>query len=141
MRLNSALIYFKIIFLTISRRFRDNYSPFQWAANGPQLLTYIMNMVCHKQQTEDMTRENCEGFKVYDSSYFYAVSNREYRDAFDINPEKVKRIFKLIENSTLVHMSNTLSKSQAIRVGSPEAYAVLAEMYCPRVYSTLDTFF
>lgn len=88
-----------------------------------------------------MTRENCEGFQVYDGSHFYAISNAAFRDAFNDDQDKVKLIFKLIENSTLVHMSNTLSRRHTVLVGSKKAYALLAEIYCPRVYEQLGYFF
>lgn len=100
-----------------------------------------MKNFCTKPEIEEMTRDNCKGFQVYDESYFYAVSNQQFYDAFNENPEKVKLIFKLIENSTLIHMSNTLSKSRSIKVGEAKAYGILAEMYCPRVYNSLGLIF
>lgn len=100
-----------------------------------------MTKFCKKPGIADMTRENCKGFQVYGEREFYAISNMQVLEAFSENPEKVMNILKLIENSTLVHMSNTLSRDIPLRVGSAIAYPILAEMYCPRVYNSLGLIF
>lgn len=88
-----------------------------------------------------MKRERCEGFNVYDISEFYGIGYGIYPDAFDANPEKVKKLFKIIENSTLVHMSNKLSWNSMSEVDSPITYGILAELKCPKVYHSLQYLF
>lgn len=124
-----------------SRRFKDHYNPNHWSANGPILITKILQKICNTTETAKMTRDKCDGFHVYDSNNFYAISYAIFPDAFNTDPEKVKSIFKIIQNSTLVHLSNALSADYIVNVDSPVGYGILAEMYCPKVYHSLEYFF
>lgn len=121
--------------------FKDNYTPNVWAANGPLLVTNILRNICGTKETIKMTRANCEGFHVYDANYFYAISFYNFFEAFDINPLKVINIFGIIKNSTIAHMSNTLSHGWRVEIGSPVAYGKLAEKYCPNVYNSHHKYF
>lgn len=102
-------------------------------------MTNSLKFICHQTETTYMTRENCKGFQVYDRDYFF--SKFGLGDAFDENPKKVKEIFRVFENASLMHMSNTLSRGYKVYVGKTQAYALFAELYCPRVYNKLALFF
>lgn len=88
-----------------------------------------------------MTREKCDGFKVYDFNEFFAISYHIFRDAFERNPDKISSIMKIIKNSTLVHMSNNFSKGMMIEKGKSTAYGILASIYCPKVYDACEKYF
>lgn len=87
-----------------------------------------------------MTRENCKGFQVYESSYFY--SKHGGGDVFKKNPKKAQEIYNKLENATLIHMFNSFTRGNKILVGKKtQTYAFLAELYCPRVYNSLAHYF
>lgn len=123
------------------RGFIENYNPGHWSANGPILITKVLQDICNTTITSEMTRENCRGFNIYDASHFYAISWQIYIDALSKDPEKVKKMFSIIENSTLIHMSNCFSANNVIQVDTPITYGILAEMNCPKVYHSLSYFF
>lgn len=105
------------------------------------LLTKVLRSVCETRKTIEMTRENCKGFKVYEPSHFYAITYLTFQDALNNDPEIVKKMFKIIENSTLIHMSNKFSKDYIIETHIAHAYGILADMYCPKVFHSLAFYF
>lgn len=126
-----------IIFST----FIQNYNPNSWGGNGPDILTKVLKSICNVNYTSEMTRENCDGFKVYDINEFFAISYYIFRDAFERSPDKISSIMKIIKNSTLVHMSNNLSKGFMIEKGTSTAYGILGSTYCPKVYVACRKYF
>lgn len=129
------------ILINFSSRFINNYNPNHWSANGPILITNILQKICNTTKTSEMVRENCKGFHIYDASHFYAISYKIYTAALSKDPEKVKEMFALIENSTLAHMSNCFSAGNIVEVDTPVAYGILAELNCPKVYHKLQLLF
>lgn len=64
---------------------------------------------------------------------FYPV----YADKWDMlfKEKYTEEVLKLVTNAYIVHIWNKLSGKQVVRVGSKQAYALLAEKFCPLTYS------
>lgn len=89
-----------------------------------------------------MTYERC-GFQIYHTSFFYGIAWHFYKDSFDPSPVKIDKIMEILtrKNTTILHFNNNLSKNMKIEKDKPVAYTKLAQMYCPRVYETVNIYF
>ena len=89
------------------------------------------NRLCLLQVT-NMTRENCSGISVLSPSVFYRIPYWSWKLFFD--ESQSDEFLKKVEGSYGVHLWNKMSSEEKIIVGSKQAYGLLAEKYCPRVY-------
>lgn len=56
------------------------------------------------------------------------------------DPDKLNEALEITRNATLIHVWNDRSKSIWNRIGTKNAYQVLAEKHCPRIYQS-STYF
>jgi lactosylceramide 4-alpha-galactosyltransferase len=63
---------------------------------------------------------------------FFSIDYRSWKLFF--NESQSDEVLKKAEGSYGVHVWNKLSSEEKIIVGSHQAYGLLAEKYCPRVY-------
>lgn len=101
-------------------------------ANGPLIITRALEKICRATDRHLMTPERCEGFRVYPKSTFYAVSWIDWRYFFE--PEMTDRTLVLVENSTVIHVWNDVSKNMGVKTGHKTAYEMVAKKNCPKVY-------
>jgi lactosylceramide 4-alpha-galactosyltransferase len=80
-----------------------------------------------------MTRKECSGFTVLPQIVFYAIPFPSWREFFD--ETRSNEVMKEVQFSYGVHVWNKLSSQMKITVGSKQAYGLLAQTHCPRVYS------
>jgi lactosylceramide 4-alpha-galactosyltransferase len=78
------------------------------------------------------SRENCSGIAVLPPSVFFSVDYRSWKLFFD--ESRSDEVLKKVEGSYGVHLWNKMSSQEKIIVGSKQAYGLLAQIYCPRVY-------
>jgi lactosylceramide 4-alpha-galactosyltransferase len=86
-----------------------------------------------------VTREKCSGFAVLPKSVFYSIFHSSWRLLFDAS--RSDEVLKKVEGSYGVHVWNKLSSQEKITVASEQAYGLLAEKYCPLVYSNCGPVF
>lgn len=86
-----------------------------------------------------MTRRQCHGFKALPVEYCYAIDWEQWEDYFE--EKYYERAMYKLKKSIIAHAWNKLSLNRPIKVGSRVAYGVLAERYCPKVYSSCGEFF
>ena len=89
------------------------------------------NRLCLWQVT-NTTREKCSGIAVLPPRVFFSVPYWSWKLFF--NESQSDEVLKKVEGSYGVHVWNKLSSEEKIIVGSHQAYGLLAEKYCPRVY-------
>jgi len=117
----------------------QDYNGDNYAYNGPELITRIMRKYCDTDNIMEMTQHSCQSFKVLPPSAFYPVPWEKWRSYF--LESELKYVAKLTKDSFAIHAWNYLSRRTDAVVGSQQPYAVLAEMYCPKVYSTTNATF
>lgn len=79
-----------------------------------------------------MTREQCNGFRVYPKSAFYAISWSKWKWFFDAT--MTDRTLEMTKNSTVIHVWNDVSKNAKIKIGDRTAYEMAAKINCPKIY-------
>lgn len=119
--------------------FRRTFDGSDWGNNGPGVITRVLHEVCSTTYPALMTRSRCKGFEVFDVERFYAVRWPDWKLFFD--EERADDAMELTKNSYAVHVWNKHSHAERVRVGSGQAYGVLAAKYCPRVYAAAGTYF
>jgi lactosylceramide 4-alpha-galactosyltransferase len=78
------------------------------------------------------TREKCSGIAVLTPNVFFSINYMSWKLFFD--ESRSDEVLKKVEGSYGVHLWNNLSREEKIIVGSKQAYGLLAEKYCSRVY-------
>ena len=89
------------------------------------------NRLCLRQVTKT-TREKCLGIAVLPPSVFFSIYYTSWKLFF--NESRSDEVLMIVNGSYGVHVWNKLSSQEKIFVGSKQAYGLLAEKYCPRVY-------
>jgi len=79
-----------------------------------------------------MTRKNFSGIAVLPPSVFFSTDYRSWKLFF--NESRSDEVLKNVIGSYGVHVSKKMSSQEKIFLGSKQAYGLLAEKYCPRVY-------
>lgn len=121
------------------RDFIINFNGNLWGNNGPGVITRVLNEVCSTNNPLLMDRGRCHGFKVFPIKAFYAIPWRKWN--YFTQPAYLNEALKLINDSFIVHVWNRFSITETIVVGDKVAYGVLANEFCPKVYSNCGQYF
>lgn len=117
----------------------ENFQGDLWAHNGPICLTRVLaNKIC-KLPPMKMNADNCHGFHSMPTSDFYAISYPRYKWFFE--ERFLEDGKKLVADSICIHVWNKLLNQRFVIVGSKVLYGVIAEQYCPKVYSSCGDWF
>ncbi|KAH8335424.1 hypothetical protein KR074_001590, partial [Drosophila pseudoananassae] len=116
---------------------RKNFNGSMWANNGPGVVTRVTKKLC---QTEDvplmyLRLALCLGIKVFSPNAFYPVHWSKWRNFFD--SDKLEETMFAIKYSYVAHLWNNLSKNETVTTTSNNAFRMIAEENCPRVYKSL----
>jgi len=87
--------------------------------------------MCLRQVTKT-TRENYSSNAILPPSVFFRIDYRSWKSFFD--ESRGDEVLKKVEGSYGVHVWNKMSSQEKITVGSKQAYGLLAQEYCLRVY-------
>lgn len=129
-----------IFLLKLHREFSDKFNGNDWGKNGPGVITRVLGKICNTAIVSEMKPENCDGFKVFEQSAFYAVPWREWEKF--MKPETVDEVLNATQNSVFIHVWNKYSIQQKIkRIGPKTAYGIVAKKNCPRVYRVSGDYF
>jgi len=121
------------------RDFKTNFDGSDWGNNGPGVITRVLKTTCDTNLPLLMTRERCHGFKVFPIKSFYAIGWQNWNYFF--NEAYLNKTLKMLNDSIIIHVWNKHSSKISIKVGSNVAYGLLAEKYCPKVYSSCGEYF
>jgi len=80
-----------------------------------------------------MNYEKCKGFIVYGPETFCPISWMDWKQYFNENTSN--EIMDKLKGSMGIHVWNLHSKHTSIIVGSKQPYGLVAEKYCPSIYS------
>ena len=99
----------------------------EWGANGPLLVTKVMQKFCKTQNISEMFLENCQGIKVLHPNVLYPVPWREWKNLFYDKKSEYN-----FENSVSVHLWGKHSGHVPLeKVPIESILHNLAEQNCP----------
>lgn len=124
--------------ICIFREVITNFNGTSFIANGPKMLTRILEEICSTENRTLWTRRQCHGITIHPKETFYPISWSNYTLYFE--PDKMDEVLKIIENATVIHVWNDRSKDIWNKIGGNNAYQVVAERNCPLVYFDSDYF-
>lgn len=110
----------------------NSFNGSSFIANGPRMLTRVFQQICKYVNRDQWNYEHCRGLRLQPKEVFYPISWTDFMMYFDT--EKLNETLERTRNSTLIHVWNDRSKSIWNPVGTKNAYHVLAEKNCPRIY-------
>ena len=103
-----------------------NFDGQDWSANGPTLVTRVMQELCRTPALSQMTSDTCLGIHVFDPQAFYPVPWRNWKDLYktELNHE--------LNDSYSVHLWGRHSRQIKLE-DLPEKTAIikLAKTHCP----------
>jgi lactosylceramide 4-alpha-galactosyltransferase len=111
---------------------RRNFNGEKWTQNGPKVILRVLQSLCRTEHVTKTTREKCLGIAVLPPSVFFSIYYTSWKLFF--NESRSDEVLMIVNGSYGVHVWNKLSSQEKIFVGSKQAYGLLAEKYCPRVY-------
>jgi lactosylceramide 4-alpha-galactosyltransferase len=119
---------------------RDNFQGDDWGANGPGVITRVVQRLCRTKDTTEMSRQRCkDGFEVMLPHYFYPIPWRKWRLYFEQATSNAT--MKMLNESYAIHVWNKFSIHAKIQVGSRQPYGLLANKFCPKIYSSCGSVF
>lgn len=86
-----------------------------------------------------MNKETCKGFMVYGPEAFCPINWKDWYLYFDTTSSD--KVMRTIKDSIGIHVWNLHSKRTEITVGSKQPYGLVAQKYCPNIYSLAKSVF
>lgn len=80
-----------------------------------------------------MNKEKCKGFTLFGLEAFCPIEWTDWNQYF--NASISDEVMAKIKDSIGIHVWNLHSKHKNITVGSKEPYALVAQKYCPTIFS------
>lgn len=118
--------------LTFDSEVINSFNGSSFIANGPRMLTRVFQEICNNDNRSLWTYEQCRGLRIQPKETFFPVSWTDFMLYFD--PEKLRDTLEMIQSATVIHVWNDRSKDIWNPIGTRNAYHVLAERNCPRIY-------
>lgn len=130
----------KISSLTINDLL-NNFRGYDWGWNGPGVITRSLQKYCGDCKVKHMLEKGCEDFIVFPPSAFYPIPWEEWAKYFTLDEEIYTKVMDQIKDSYAIHVWNKHSVKTKVTIGSKQPYGVIAQKYCPMVYSSLKDYF
>lgn len=86
-----------------------------------------------------MNKEKCNGFIVFGTEAFCPISWNDWQLYF--NTSTSDEVMAKLKDSIGIHVWNLHSKHTVINVGSKQPYGLVAQKYCPIIFSLAKTVF
>lgn len=118
------------------RKIPTHYDGSDFISIGPKILTRSLEEICLTTNRTLWTRKRCAGIKLHRKELFYPIQYTEIYQYFD--PDELDEVLEIVKNATTIHIWNDQSKSAWGRVGVKNAYQVIAQRYCPQIYSNSE---
>ncbi|CAL1266660.1 unnamed protein product [Larinioides sclopetarius] len=113
--------------------FAANYSPYEFAANGPQLFTRNFRKRCHVEIVAELYvggQNSCD-VNVLPQEAAYPISYKTWQEYFKPQTTHNETVF---ESSLIIHVWNMLSNGGKLIVGQNSLYEMSMKEHCPKVY-------
>lgn len=119
---------------------QTNYFPAAYVGNGPSLVTRVLRAFCNIETVENLiAKSDSCGFKVFNSSAFYAIDSGNWNLLLDSKFTKI--VLNQTKDSYLIHFWNKNDATKRIRIQDGSAYAKLAQKNCPRTVAAAGEYF
>ena len=127
--LNSAVLRFQKhhpILVKFLQYLKSNFNGQDWGANGPKLVTKVMQEFCRTPELSQMTTDTCLGIHVFDPQAFYPVPWKNWKDLYQTE------LGHNLTDSYSVHLWGRHSSHMQLE-DLPEDAAIikLAKTHCP----------
>ncbi|XP_060860166.1 lactosylceramide 4-alpha-galactosyltransferase-like [Metopolophium dirhodum] len=119
--------------------FASNYYANDWGYNGPGVITRTLEKICNTNLVTDMNKQKCQGFMVFGTEAFCPIGWTDWRLYFNTNTSD--EVMVKLKDSIGIHVWNLHSKHTAINIGSKQPYGLVAEKYCPVIFSMAKSVF
>jgi hypothetical protein len=103
----------------------------QWSTNGPQLISRVLRSFCQVESFDNVSAEQCHGFKIIPVKNCLAIGYPEYNKFYSEN--NFDEVMIRLESTPFVHFWNKMGGRQNISIDSRVALVELAKKYCPVV--------
>lgn len=80
-----------------------------------------------------MTKQRCNGFTLFEPESFCPISWPDWKLYFNSNSSE--KIMAKLQNSMGIHVWNLHSKNTFVEVGSKQPYGLVAQNFCPTIFS------
>lgn len=118
----------------------DNFNGGSWGTNGPIMVTRVLQKLCNATTIEEMLeKESCEGFHLLPIEMCYAVPGMEFYKLME--NEFVNSAMAALDNSLVVHLWNSVSKTWKLQKNHNSAYVQLGYQFCPKVMAIDGNYF
>ena len=124
--------------ICISRDLMRNFDESNFISNGPNIITRVMVDICATGNKTLWTRSRCHGATILPKERVMPLFYDDGPNYF--LPEKLDETLNIVNHSTVIHVWNDKTKYWTYKVGTHNAYQVLAERHCPLVYFDTDSF-
>ena len=140
---NSLMIFTpKHHFISLAlNEFGRNYTPSEWATNGPALILRTLKSVCNVEDIRDMTNKSCPGLTLFPEEFFapFRYYDGELKAAmFETNSMNAVDMSKLTQAYT-IHYNGHLTKDVRISTKENTLFGLLASSNCQFVYDYLNS--
>lgn len=106
---------------------------------GNAVLSTVLEKICNTSNPTEMTRENCDGFKVLPAEDCYAISSQNW--GMLLHENYAQQVEEATKDSFAIHLWNSLSHNKTLSTHSRSPYIRIAEKFCPKVLDASgDTF-
>lgn len=102
------------------------------------MLTRACEQICGDTDRTLWTRDKCHGMTLHPKETFYPISWSDFMLYFD--PDKLMEAIELTKTSSIIHVWNDRSKTIWNKIGTKNAYQVIAEQKCPSIYKASEYF-
>lgn len=120
--------------------FVNNFSPNDFASNGPLVMTETIKLLCNLTNISDIIEKgSCQDFHFLSWHDCYEIYYPEWEKFF--KPEYADEVMMRTKNSSIVHFWNFLSRNMTIEKTSDVAYIRIARKFCPQTLRNTVDFF
>jgi lactosylceramide 4-alpha-galactosyltransferase len=117
------------------RELASSFDGQDWGANGPKLVTRVLQRFCKTKELGRMSPDKCQGITVLQPEAFYPIPWRQWRDYFEEEVSEI--VLKKLNESFIAHVWGKHSSGVPFNGLVPHAYSILARKHCPITFETV----
>ena len=107
-----------------------NFNGQDWSANGPKLVTKVMQEICQTEDLSEMIPEKCLGIQVFQPNSFYPVPWRNWKDFY-----KSEFLYNLNQSYSLHLWGRHSSHIKLKDLNENQTLYHLSRIHCPITFN------